>query len=137
MSIEPAKPPEPPPALTPSGSFPAYQPMQTTYQLANVAEKSWVLTTLGTVIVVVAGAFVFVGTVVFGQAADAGRAGTVAAAAVDVKVEALTKVVAENQRLTAVEAAEVRSDIRALSLQMATGFQAPRLRVAPDGGSTP
>lgn len=102
----------------------------------EVASRSWVLTTIGAVVFAVASAFVLTGSVVFAQAADAGGAGVVAAAHVDARVDALVKVVAENQRISQQEAADVRADIRALSMQMATGFQAPRLRASiADGGA--
>ena len=89
--------------------------------------------TLAIVLAVLVSSVSGFGSFVYAQARDAGDDGVEAAKKVDMRVDALTLVVAENQRAQARATAEIQSDIKALSMQLVTGQQPAQLVV--DGGS--
>lgn len=78
------------------------------------------------------------GGFVYAQSKDAGMAASRDAAAVAsealAKVNALTLVVAQNERLRKDDAKEQAADIKALSAQLRTGVQPERLKPDKDGG---
>lgn len=105
---------------------------------SRVADRSWVYERIAIVSVVLVGVFTFIGGVTYAQSKDAGMAASRDAAAVAsealAKVNALTLVVAQNERLRKDDAKEQTADIKALSAQLRTGVQPERLKSDKDGG---
>lgn len=105
---------------------------------SRVADRSWVYERIAIVGVVLVGVFTFIGGITYAQSKDAGMAASRDAAAVAAealaKVNALTLVVAQNERLRKDDAKEQTADIKALSAQLRTGVQPERLKPDKDGG---